>query len=137
HVDLVGADLGGDGAELGLLFRRGSAAARRRAAARRHRHRHRRRRAHAELGLERLDELRQLENRDPLDVIDNLLLIQFGHCRSPKLRLRFGLFLFAWTRTLIRSRGAAFRTLTSCTIGAWSRKRSFAYSSGFPGSEAS
>ena len=31
-------------------------------------------------GLERLDELRELEDRDSLDVIDNLLLIQFGHC---------------------------------------------------------
>src|SRR4029079_11756344 len=43
-VDLVGADLGQDGAELGLLFRR-RGAARRRAAAGRHGHRHRPRRA--------------------------------------------------------------------------------------------
>ena len=46
-------------------------------------------------------------------------------------------FFSACTSTLIRSRGAAFSTLTSCTIGACSRNSSFAYSSGLPGSVAS
>src|SRR4029079_4635626 len=120
---------------------------------------HRRRRAPAELLLERLDELRQLEHRDPLDIVDNLLLIQFGHCSSPRsFRLKAEATRFikmttcgfrlqaevpslrcfsACTNTLIRSRGTALSTLTSCTIGAWSRKSSLAYSSGSRGSEAS
>src|SRR4029079_8781475 len=42
----------------------------------RHRTRHPRRGRHAELGLERLHELRQLEDADALDVVHNLLLIQ-------------------------------------------------------------
>src|SRR3954454_16698593 len=77
-VDLFGTDFGQRRGNSGLLFRR-SRAAGRRAAARRHRHRHRRGRRDAELGFERLHELRQFENRDSLDVIDHLLLIQFGH----------------------------------------------------------
>src|SRR4029077_13457905 len=46
-------------------------------------------------------------------------------------------FFSACTSTLIKSRGAAFSTLTIWTIGACSRKSSFAYSSGLPGSAAS
>src|SRR3954471_2094686 len=180
-VDLVGTDFGQRRGKFGLLFRR-SRAAGRRAAARRHRHRHRRGRRDAELGFERLHELRQFEDRDPLDVIDHLLLIQFGHFLNllitrlitdisfysvagphprdlPALaygsgRLSLGnfllreryaapsagaspLFFSACTSPLLRSRAGAFRTLTSCTIGACSTKSSLAYSSGFPGNDAS
>ena len=52
------------------------------AAAHRHRHRHRRRGRHAELRLERLHELRELEHADSLDVFDHLLLRHFGHCSA-------------------------------------------------------
>ncbi len=46
-------------------------------------------------------------------------------------------FFFSYSAsTLTKSRGAAFSTLTSCTIGACSRNSSFAYSSGLLGSEA-
>jgi hypothetical protein len=45
----------------------------------RHRHRHGRRGRHAELRFERLHELRELEHADSLDVVDHLLLIEFGH----------------------------------------------------------
>ena len=74
HVDLVGADFRQRRGELGLLLDR-RRRARRRAAAR-HRHRHRRRGRDAELLLELLHELRELEDRDALDVFDNLLLRQ-------------------------------------------------------------
>ena len=67
---------------LNSVFSSTGAAAAAAAAAARHRHRHRRRGRHAELGLERLHELRQLEHADALDVVDHLLLIQFGHCLS-------------------------------------------------------
>src|SRR5262245_23165997 len=146
-VDLVGAHFGERDGEVGLLFRgrrRGRAAA-----AARHRHRHRRRRRHSELGLERLHQLRQLEHADSLDVFDDLLLRHFGHCyissrRNPNpysLTTPYAeaswRFFSACTSTLIKSRGAAFSTLTIWTIGACSRKSSFAYSSGLPGSAAS
>ena len=58
------------------------------------------------------------------------LVIPNSDCRSLSL-------LLTCTSTLIRSRGAAFSTLTICTIGACSMKSSFAYSSGLPGSAAS
>src|SRR5687767_2089757 len=78
---LVGREAYERNVELGLLLdrRRRSGTA---AAAAGHRHRHGCRRRHAELGFERLDELRQLEHADALDVIDHLLLIQIGHCCS-------------------------------------------------------
>src|SRR5882762_4353962 len=76
-VDLVAAHFGERDGELGLLFRRGRC---RRAAAAGHRHRHRGRRRHAELRFERLHELRELQDADPLDVLDHLLLGHFGHC---------------------------------------------------------
>src|SRR3977135_1676482 len=44
-------------------------------------HRRRARRRPAELRFERLDELRQLEHADCLDVFDDLLLCHFGHVR--------------------------------------------------------
>src|SRR5439155_283008 len=47
--------------------------------ARRHRHRHRRGRGHPQLRLERLHELRKLQDGDPLDVLDHLLLRHFSH----------------------------------------------------------
>ena len=55
------------------------------AAAHRHRHRHRRRRGHAQFRLERLHELRQLEDADSLDVFDHLLLASLRPLSSPAL----------------------------------------------------
>src|SRR5579871_5236016 len=49
------------------------------AARHRHAHRDRRRGRDAELGFESLHELAELENADALDVIDHLLLRDFGH----------------------------------------------------------
>jgi hypothetical protein len=81
-LDLVRPDLGERDVELGLLLggRRRTAAGRPRA---RHRHRHGCRGGDAELLLERLDELRELEDADALDVVDHLLLIQFCHLYLP------------------------------------------------------
>src|SRR5947207_1315204 len=71
HLDLVGAHFGQGHVELGLLLgRRGRAAGARTAA--RHRHRHRSRGGDTQFLLERLHELRELENADPLDVVDHL-----------------------------------------------------------------
>src|SRR5262245_19738422 len=88
-VDLVGADFRQRDGELGLLLgrsRRAAAGRTRRAAGE---HGHRRRCRHAELGLERLDELRELENGDAFDVVDHLLLRHFGHwCLSFLLFVR-------------------------------------------------
>src|SRR6185436_3288094 len=147
-VDLVGADFGQRDGEFSLLFGRGRGGAA--AAAHRHAHRHRGRGGDAKLGLERLDELRQLEDGNALDVFDHLLLRHFGHCsllKSSQLsaisaRLTASSydsdFFFSYaTRTFIRSRGAAFSTLTICTIGACSTNSSLASSSGLPGSAAS
>src|SRR5262249_264836 len=83
-VDLVGAPFGGRPVDPGLLFdrrRSPTAGARHRAGE----HRHRRRRRHAELRLERLHELGELEHADSFDVIDDLLLGHFGHCCSPEI----------------------------------------------------
>src|SRR2546425_5658706 len=101
-VDLVGADFGQRDGEVGLLFG-GSC----RAAGARHsasEHGHRRRRRHAELRLERLDELRGLENGDPLDVIADLLLSYFGHVSAPIKAISYDSdFFFSYcTRTLMR-----------------------------------
>jgi len=52
-----------------------------------HGHRHRCRRRDAELLLELLDELRQLEHRDPLDVFDYVLLRQCHDSLLLKTRL--------------------------------------------------
>src|SRR5690242_14316845 len=90
-LDLVAAGFRQRDVELGLLLDggRGRAAA----TCTRRRHGHRGRRAHAEFGFERLDELRELEDADALDVVDHLLLIQFGHCYlSPRPTLTVGLY---------------------------------------------
>src|SRR6185503_802389 len=77
-LDLVPARFGERDVELGLLFDRGRGRAASAARAR-SRYGDGRRGRDTELGFERLHELRQLEHADALDVIDHLLLIQFGH----------------------------------------------------------
>ena len=75
---------------LNSVFSSAGAAAAAAAAAAGHGHRHRRRRRDAELGFQRLHELRELEHADALDVIDHLLLIQFGHFCSSFFQLSRG-----------------------------------------------
>src|SRR6185295_12370425 len=115
-------------------------------------HRHRDRRRHAELRLERLHELRQLEDADAFDVFDDLIL-RNSHCCAPSngraglqtRRLRrtsrsalhishpCDCFFSYCDNTFTRSRGTALSTRTRLVIGACSVPSSRAYSSGLPG----
>src|SRR5688572_9182502 len=78
-LDLVRAGFGQRDVELGLLFRRRRRCTAARTAGHRHAHRHRRRGGDAELGFQLLHQLRELEDADVLDVVDELILRNFGH----------------------------------------------------------
>src|SRR5215203_1407879 len=69
------------------------------------------------------------------DNCDDFCLVH--QLRNVRPDLQASAFFFSYAdNTPTKSLGAAFNTLTSCTIGALSRNSSFAYSSGLPGSVA-